>query len=127
MKIKLTSLMVEDQARALEFYTSVLGFEKQQDFPVGEYRWITVASKGRDDLQLSLEPNANPVGKAFQQGLFEQGIPATSFESDDLNAEVALLKSRGVVFTKEPADMGPVRIATFSDTCGNLIQIHQVL
>ncbi len=127
MKIRLTSLMVEDQARALEFYTSVLGFEKQQDFPVGEYRWITVASKGRDDLQLSLEPNANPVGKAFQRGLFEQGIPATSFESDDLNAEVAQLKSRGVVFTKEPTDMGPVRIAMFSDTCGNLIQIHQAL
>lgn len=128
MKIRLTSIMVDDQTRALEFYTSILGFEKQQDFPVGgEYRWITVASKGRDDLQLSLEPNANPVGKAFQQGLFEQGIPATSFESDDLNAEVALLKSRGVVFTKEPTDMGPVRIAMFSDTCGNLIQIHQPL
>jgi catechol 2,3-dioxygenase-like lactoylglutathione lyase family enzyme len=125
MKIRLTSIMVDDQARALEFYTKTLGFETQLDFPVGEYRWITVAAKGRDDLQLALEPNANPAGKTFQQALFAQGIPATAFESDDLAAEVELLRSRGVVFTKEPTAMGPVSIAIFSDTCGNLIQLYQ--
>lgn len=123
--IKLTSLMVDDQARALAFYTDVLGFEAQMDFPVGEYRWITVAAKGRDELQLSLEPNANPAGKTFQRALFDQGIPATSFEVDDLAAEVERLTARGVVFTKPVTSAGPVQIAVFADTCGNLIQLHQ--
>jgi predicted enzyme related to lactoylglutathione lyase len=125
MKIRLTSIMVEDQERALQFYTQVLGFEKQQDFPAGEYRWITVAAPGRDDLLLSLEPNVNPAGKTFQQALFAQQIPATAFESDDLTAECARLKEQGVTFTTEPRQMGPVRIAVFSDTCGNLIQLYQ--
>ncbi len=125
MKIRLTSIMVDDQARALEFYTSILGFEKQQDFPAGEYRWITVASAGGEELLLSLEPNVNPAGKTFQQALFQQGIPATAFESDDLAGEVERLKSRGVTFTTEPTSMGPVSIAVFSDTCGNLIQLYQ--
>ena len=126
MLIKLTSLMVDDQEKAVRFYTEVLGFEKKVDVPVGEYRWITVVSpEGKDDLELVLEPNANPAAKTFQKALFEQGIPATSFESKDIKSEVARLKKAGVVFTKEPAPAGPVIIATFADTCGNLIQIHQ--
>ena len=125
MKIKLTSLMVDDQARALAFYTDVLGFEKKHDIPMGEFRWLTVVAPGRDDLELSLEPNANPAGKTFQQAMFQQGIPMTAFESDDLAADFARLSSRGVVFTKEPVQMGPVRIAILSDGCGNLIQLYQ--
>jgi glyoxylase I family protein len=125
MKIKLNSIMVEDQERALRFYTDVLGFAKKQDFPVGEYRWITVVAPGRDDLELVLEPNANPASKAFQQAIFQQGIPLTAFESEDLAAEVERLKGHGVVFTTEPTQMGPVQVAVFSDTCGNLIQLYQ--
>jgi glyoxylase I family protein len=126
MRIKLTSIMVDDQEKALRFYTEVLGFVKKQDFPVGEYRWITVASPGaREDLELALEPNANPAGKAFQDAMFAQGIPLTSFESDDIAGECARLEARGVAFTTEPTRMGPVTIAIFSDTCGNLIQLHQ--
>ncbi|MBA3462551.1 MAG: VOC family protein [Deltaproteobacteria bacterium] len=126
MKIKLTSIMVEDQAKALAFYTDVLGFAKKHDIPVGEYRWITVVASP-DELELSLEPNANPVAKPFQQGLFAQGIPATSFESTDLDADYARLRAKGVAFTKEPTVAGPVKIAVFSDTVGNLIQLHQLL
>jgi predicted enzyme related to lactoylglutathione lyase len=123
--IKLTSLMVEDQAKALAFYTDVLGFEKKMDFPVGEYRWITVAAPGRDDLHLALEPNANPAGKAFQQAMYAQAIPLASFESTDLDADYARLMKAGVAFTRAPTDMGAVKIAVFSDTVGNLIQLHQ--
>jgi catechol 2,3-dioxygenase-like lactoylglutathione lyase family enzyme len=127
MRIKLTSIMVDDQTKALRFYTEVLGFEKKQDVPVGEYRWITVVSpEGRDDLELALEPNANPAGKTFQEAMFKQGIPLAAFESRDLAKECARLKSHGVVFTKEPTAAGPVIIAVFSDTCGNLIQLHQL-
>jgi predicted enzyme related to lactoylglutathione lyase len=125
MKIKLTSLMVDDQDKALAFYTKVLGFQKKQDIPVGEYRWITVVAPGRDDLELTLEPNVNPAAKAFQQAMFQQSIPLTAFEVSDLAAEFARLKERGVVFTIEPTQAGPVRIAVFSDTCGNLIQLYQ--
>jgi predicted enzyme related to lactoylglutathione lyase len=127
LMIKLTSLMVEDQTKALAFYTDVLGFEKQQDFPVsGEFRWITVAAPGRDDLQLALEPNANPAAKAFQDAMFGQGIPLASFETTDLAADYDRLSARGVAFTQAPTDVGPVKIAVFSDTVGNLIQLHQV-
>lgn len=126
MKIKLTSLMVDDQDKALRFYTEVLGFEKKVEIPVGEYRWITVVSKeGRDDLELSLEPNANPAAKAFQRAMFEQGIPLASFESSDIDAEVARLKAAGVAFTQEVMAMGAVKIAVFADGCGNLVQMHQ--
>jgi catechol 2,3-dioxygenase-like lactoylglutathione lyase family enzyme len=127
MRIKLTSVMVEDQDRAVKFYTEVLGFRVKHDIPVaGPYRWITVVSlEGPDDLELALEPNANPAGKAFQKAMFEQGIPLTSFESADLRAEVARLRAAGVAFTQEPTQAGPVMIAVFSDTCGNLIQLHQ--
>lgn len=127
MDIKVTSVYVDDQEKALRFYTEVLGFEKKNDFPVGgPYRWITVVSpEGPDDLELSLEPNANPAGKAFQTALFEQGIPATAFESRDIAAEYERLVARGVAFTRPPTKAGPVTIAVFSDTCGNLIQMYQ--
>jgi predicted enzyme related to lactoylglutathione lyase len=126
LKIKLTSIMVEDQTKALAFYTDILGFTKKHEIPMGEYRWITVVA-GPDELELSLEPNENPVAKPFQQGLFSQGIPATSFESTDLDADYARLRAKGVAFTKEPTVAGPVKIAVFSDTVGNLIQLHQLL
>jgi glyoxylase I family protein len=126
MRIKLHSIMVDDQAKALKFYTDVLGFEKKRDFPVGEYRWITVVSpEGRDDLELALEPNANPAGKAFQEAMFAQGIPVAAFEVSDMAAEFSRLKAAKVAFTQEPTRAGPVMIAVFSDTCGNLIQLYQ--
>ena len=127
LQIKLTSVMVEDQAKALAFYTDVLGFVKQLDFPVGEYRWITVAAAGRDDLHLALEPNANPAGKAFQQAMFAQGIPVASFESTDLQADYDRLMKAGVAFKTPPTDAGAVKIAIFSDIVGNLLQMHQEL
>ena len=125
IKIKLTSVMVDDQAKALAFYTDVLGFQTKQDFPVGEYRWITVAAPGRDDLELALEPNVNPAAKTYQAALLAQNIPATSFECDDVEAEHVRLAKLGVAFTQKPTKMGPVIIAIFADTCGNLIQLHQ--
>ncbi|HEV7557822.1 MAG TPA: VOC family protein [Kofleriaceae bacterium] len=125
LQIKLTSVMVADQTKALAFYTDVLGFVKRMDFPAGDYRWITVAAKDRDDLQLALEPNANPAAKAFQDAMFAQGIPLASFESSDLDADYARLIKAGVAFTRPPTDAGAVKIAVFSDTVGNLIQLHQ--
>lgn len=126
MRIKLSSIMVDDQDRALRFYTEVLGFKQKHDIPVGEYRWITVVSpEGPDDLELVLEPNANPAGKTFQEAMFNQGIPLTAFEVADLHSEVARLKGHGVVFTTEPTPAGPVIVAAFADTCGNLIQLYQ--
>ena len=128
MRIKLTSIMVDDQDKALKFYTDVLGFRKKLDFPVGEYKWLTVVSpEGPDDLELVLEPNANPAGKAFQEAMFAQGIPLAAFEAADIAADYTRLKARGVAFTREPTRMGPVTIAVFSDTCGNLIQLYQPL
>jgi predicted enzyme related to lactoylglutathione lyase len=126
MKIALNSIMVDDQDKALAFYTKVLGFVKQRDIPVGEFRWITVVSpEAPDGAALSLEPNANPVGKTFQEALFAQGIPATAFEVTDIEAEHRRLEARGVVFTRGPMQAGPAKIAVFADTCGNLIQIYQ--
>jgi len=126
MRIKLTSIMVDDQEKALRFYTGVLGFVKKHEIPVGEFKWLTVVSPdGRDDLELSLEPNANPAGKAFQEAMFRQAIPLAAFEVDDIDAEVRRLKAAGVAFTIEPTRMGPVTIAVCSDTCGNLIQLYQ--
>ena len=126
MRIKLTSVMVDDQSRALAFYTDVLGFRQKHDIPVGEDRWITVTSPdGHADVELALEPNANPAGKAFQQAMFAQGIPIAAFEVTGIAQEYERLKSRAVVFTKPPAKMGPVTIAIFADTCGNLIQIYE--
>ena len=126
MRIKLTSIMVDDQDKALRFYTEVLGFRKKHEIPVGEYKWITVVSQeGPDDLELALEPNVNPAAKTFQESMFAQGIPLASFEVGDIEQEYARLKVHGVVFTAEPTKAGPVTIAVFSDTCGNLIQMHQ--
>ncbi len=126
MRIKLTSIMVDDQEKALKFYTEVLGFQTKMEIPMGPYRWLTVTSPEEPtDVQLSLEPNANPAGKAFQQAMFEQKIPVAAFEVSDINAEFARLKSRGVVFVHEPMNAGSVSIAVFSDTCGNLIQLYQ--
>ena len=126
MRIKLTSIMVDNQDKALTFYTDVLGFRKKHDIPVGEFKWLTVVSpEGPDDLELVLEPNANPAGKAFQDAMFAQGIPLAAFEAADIAADYARLKARGVAFTREPTRMGPVTIAVFSDTCGNLIQLYQ--
>jgi catechol 2,3-dioxygenase-like lactoylglutathione lyase family enzyme len=126
MRIKLTSIMVDDQDKGLRFYTDVLGFRKKHDIPVGEYRWITVTSpEGPDDVELALEPNANPAGKAFQDAMFSQGIPVAAFEVADIADEFARLSARGVAFTRPPAQAGPVTLAVFADTCGNLIQVYQ--
>jgi glyoxylase I family protein len=128
MRIKLTSLMVNDQDKALSFYTTVLGFRKKHEIPVGQYRWLTVTSpEGPDDIELSLEPNANPAAKVFQEAMFSQSIPLAAFEVADIDQEYARLTTHGVVFTSEPVSAGPVKIAVFSDTCGNLIQLYQPL
>jgi len=126
MKIKLTSIMVDDQDKALKFYTDILGFQKKREFPVGQYKWLTIVSpEGHDDVELSLEPNANPAAKTFQEAMFAQGIPLAAFEVSDLAGEYARLRAREVAFTREPTRMGPVIMAVFSDTCGNLIQLYQ--
>jgi glyoxylase I family protein len=126
MRIKLTSLMVDDQDNALKFYTEVLGFRKKHEIPMGQYKWLTVVSPEEpNNAELSLEPNANPAAKTFQQAMFSQSIPLAAFEVSDIAAEYERLKSHGVVFISAPTAMGPVTIAVFSDTCGNLIQIYQ--
>jgi predicted enzyme related to lactoylglutathione lyase len=126
MRIKLTSIMVDDQETALRFYTEILGFKKKHDIPVGEYRWITVTSpEGPDDLELALEPNANPAGKTFQEAMFSQRIPIAAFEVSDLADEFQRLTAKGVAFTQKPTDVGPVMLAVFADTCGNLIQLYR--
>ena len=127
MKIRLASVFVDDQDKALRFYTQVLGFVKKSDFPVGEFKWLTVVSpEGPDDVELVLEPNDNPVAKTFQDAIFNQGIPMTAFAVEDVQREYERLKGRGVVFRTEPTKMesGPA-IAVFDDTCGNLIQLYQ--
>jgi len=126
LRIKLTSIMVDDQDKALRFYTEVLGFRKRHDIPVGEYRWITVTSPaGPDDLELALEPNANPAGRAFQSAMFSQGIPLAAFEVSNVDEEFARLSAHGVAFTQAPTQAGPVKLAVCADTCGNLIQLYQ--
>ena len=126
MKIQLTSVLVDNQDKALKFYVEVLGFVKKLDFPVGQFRWITVVSpEGPDDIELVLEPNANPAAKTYQKALYEQKIPHTAFAVDNIQNEYERLKQLGVVFTMEPTESGPVTIAVFDDTCGNLIQIYQ--
>jgi catechol 2,3-dioxygenase-like lactoylglutathione lyase family enzyme len=127
MRIQLTSLIVEDQQKALRFYTEVLGFVKKTDIPAGEFRWLTVVSpEGPDDVELVLEPDAHPAAKTYQRALFDDGIPATAFAVDDMRREYEKLKKLGVVFRSEPAKMGDVTLALFEDTCGNLIQIYEV-
>ena len=124
MKINLTSVLVDDQAKALAFYTDKLGFVKKTDMPAGEYRWLTVVGPDEPDgVELLLEPDAHPAAKPFKEALVSDGIPYTSFAVADANAEFDRLRSLGVRFTQEPAAMGPVTTAVFDDTCGNLIQI----
>jgi glyoxylase I family protein len=125
MRIKLTSVFVDDQEKALDFYTRVLGFVPSQNVPVGEFRWLTVRSPEGGESEVTLEPNANPAAQVFQKALFDQGIPLTAFEVDDVHAEYEKLRRQGVEFTMPPTEAGPIMLAVFSDTCGNLIQIYQ--
>ncbi len=127
MKIKLTSVFVNNQDRALRFYTEVLGFVKKMELPVGDFKWITVVSPEEPNgTELTLEPNENPAAKTFQKALFEQGIPLTAFAVEDIHKEHERMKRLGVKFTQPPTAIGPTTQAVFDDTCGNLIQIHQV-
>ena len=126
MKISYASIFVDDQDKALKFYTEVLGFLKKSEFPVGEFKWLTVVSpENPEGVELLLEPNDNPAADQFQQALFAQGIPATSFAVADIHQEYQRLKDMGVEWTQEPTPQGPVTVAVFADTCGNLIQIAQ--
>jgi catechol 2,3-dioxygenase-like lactoylglutathione lyase family enzyme len=124
-RINVTSVLVDDQEKALRFYTEVLGFTPKVDVALGEgARWLTVVSPDDPDgTELLLEPDGHPAAKPFKGALVEDGIPFTSFAVDDVHAEYDRLRGLGVVFTQEPLDMGPVTTAVFDDTCGNLIQI----
>ncbi|MDQ1006543.1 catechol 2,3-dioxygenase-like lactoylglutathione lyase family enzyme [Streptomyces sp. V4I23] len=127
MRINLASVFVDDQDKALRFYTDVLGFVKKNDVPLGEHRWLTVVSpENPDGTELVLEPDSHPAVKPYTSALVEDGIPATSFAVDDVHAEFARLQGLGVRFTQEPLKMGPVTTAVLDDTCGNLIQIAHV-
>ena len=127
MKIKLASVYVDDQERALRFYTEVLGFAKKADFSQGPFRWLTVASQEEPDgTQLQLALNDNPAAKAYQQAIFQQGQPAAMFYTDDLKAEYERIKSRGAEFTMPPTQVTGATIAKLNDTGGNLIQITQL-
>jgi catechol 2,3-dioxygenase-like lactoylglutathione lyase family enzyme len=124
MKIVTTSVPVDDQEKALAFYTDVLGFVKKTDVPAGEHRWLTVVSPDAPDgVELLLEPDAHPAAKPFKEALVADGMPYTSFAVDDVQAEFDRLSALGVRFTQPPTPMGPVTTAVFDDTCGNLIQI----
>jgi len=126
MKIIVTSIFVQDQDKALEFYSETLGFIKKTDVPVGKFRWITLISPDdQNDTELLLEPNDHPAAKEYQKKIFADGIPATMFGVADIRKEYKRLMEKGVKFTMEPTEMGPVTIAVFDDTCGNLIQIAQ--
>ncbi len=126
MKIKLNSVMVADQEKALKFYTEVLGFVKKNDIPMGEFRWLTVVSPEEPNgTEVVLEPMGFPPARTYQKALFEAGIPLTAFQVEDIQKEYARMKKLGVVFKGEPKQMGPVTLAAFEDTCGNLIQIYQ--
>jgi len=126
MKIIVTSIFVEDQDKALEFYTETLGFVKKHDVPSGEYRWIALVSpENQGGTELLLEPNNHPAAKEYQMRLFEEGIPVTMFGIGDIHAEYKRLIEKGVKFTMKPTKMGEFSIAVFDDTCGNLIQLIQ--
>jgi catechol 2,3-dioxygenase-like lactoylglutathione lyase family enzyme len=128
MRIHLTSVLVDDQEKALRFYTDMLGFVKKHDVPLGTDRWLTVVSpEDPDGTELLLEPSGHPAAKPFKDALVADGIPFTSFAVDDVKAEYERLSGLGVRFTQEPVDMGQVATAVFDDTCGNLIQIAQQL
>src|SRR5215471_7267838 len=126
MRINLTSVLVDDQDKALRFYTDILGFIKKTEVPLGEHRWLTVVSPDEPDgVELVLEPDAHPAVGPYRAALVADGIPATSFAVDDVRPEAERLRKLGVVFTQEPVAMGPVTTAVLDDTCGNLIQIAQ--
>lgn len=124
MNIIVTSLFVDDQNKALQFYTDVLGFVKKHDVPAGKFRWITVVSKDNENgTELVLEPNDNQAAQDYQNSLVQQGIPATMFGVDNIDEEYERLKAHGVEFTMEPKAAGDMKLAIFNDTCGNLIQL----
>jgi predicted enzyme related to lactoylglutathione lyase len=126
MQITLSSIFVEDQDHALNFYTAALGFEKKNDIPMGPFRWLTVSSpEGVAGVELVLEPMGFPPARTYQKALYEAGIPATAFISTDIAAEFKRLTGRGVKFRGEPAKMGPITAVLFEDTCGNLINLVQ--
>jgi len=127
MIISVASVLVDDQDKALKFYTEVLGFEVKRDIPMGGAdRWLTVVSPARPDgVELLLEPNGNPAASTFQQAIFEQGIAATVFSTEDIEADYERMGALGVEFTMPPTDIGPAVMAVFNDTCGNLINLVQ--
>jgi predicted enzyme related to lactoylglutathione lyase len=126
MKIKLSSVFVDDQDKALKFYTEVLGFVKKFDFPVGQFKWLTVVSPEEPEgTELLLEPNDNPAAKTFQETVFGQGLPVTTFAVADIQKEYARMKKLGVAFSMAPTNTGQATVAVFDDTCGNLIQLVQ--
>lgn len=127
MRIIVTSIFVQDQEKALAFYSDKLGFIKKQDIPTGAYRWLTLVSpEDQNGTELLLEPDEHPAAKEYQKKLFADGIPATMFGVSDIHSEYKRLTEKGVKFTMEPTEMGNVTIAVFDDTCGNLIQIAQI-
>ncbi|MBY5643708.1 VOC family protein [Rhizobium leguminosarum] len=128
MRIYVTSVLVDDQQKALDFYTKILGFVPKHDVPIGDDRWLSVVSKENPaGTELLLEPSGHPAAKPYKSALVADGIPATSFQVDDLDAEYQRLRDLGVRFTVEPMDAGTVRMAVFDDTCGNLIQIIEMI
>ncbi|MBX9854918.1 MAG: VOC family protein [Gemmatimonadaceae bacterium] len=127
MRMHVMSVMVDDQRKALAFYTDVLGFVKKTEIPMGEVSWLTVVSPDAPNgMELSLEPDSHPAARPFKQALVEDGIPFTSFGVDDVQAEYERLSAKGVRFTQPPTNLGPVIVATLDDTCGNLLQIAQL-
>lgn len=127
MKIKLSSVFVDDLDKALTFYTEVLGFVKKTEIVAGDFKWLTVVSPDEPDgTELLLEPNNNPIAKTYQDGIYQQGIPATAFAVDSVQQEYERLGKLGVVFAGEPMQAGGTTMVSFDDTCGNLIQIFQV-
>lgn len=128
MRIHITSVFVDDQQKAERFYCDILGFKVKNDVLLGEHRWLTVVSSERPEgPELLLEPSDHPAVQPFKQALVADGIPAHSFQVDDLDMECKTLKDRGVVFITEPIDAGPVRMAVLDDTCGNLIQLIEMI
>ena len=126
MRISLSSILVDNQDKALEFYTNTLGFKKMADIPMGDYRWLTVVSpEGVEGAEVVLEPIAFPPAQTYQKALFDAGIPQTAFLTDDIQTEYQRLKDKGVVFRSEPVAMGPIITVLFEDTCGNLINLVQ--
>ena len=125
MRITLMSILVDDQQKALAFYTDVLGFEKRTEIPLGEHSWLTVGSAEQPGgTEISLEPDEHPAARPFKAALVEDGIPFPSFEVDDVHAEHARLSALGVTFTQAPTNVGAVTTAVLDDTCGNLLQLH---